>query len=162
MWSSQLLRCTLWSLRAISSPQPDQSHLHSHCLSLRQRPCPNLWDWIPWVLRSHPTPSALSQVSFPLFTESCGFHVTRLFASDSCRTCPMCCFLGKKTTCFSWFTAQQEALVWLQGITFCCLLFSVLRMSLFGTLWSENTWNSVGFMSVPISFCQWNEHVCSP
>lgn len=43
--------------------------------SLGQRPCPDPCDWIPWLLRSHPTPSALSQVSLlPTFPPAPAEH----------------------------------------------------------------------------------------
>ena len=105
--SSRLLRLSV--LKAIFKSFPSgQSHLHSRCQSLRRRPCPNLWDWIPSPLRSHPTPSALSQVSFS------SFHWVLRF--------PCKWFLpnmlnvlfspGKKTTCFFIYSLQLSKGPW--------------------------------------------------
>ncbi len=136
--------------------QPGQSHFHSRCRSLRQSPRSNLCDWILWVLRSRPTASALSQVSFPSVTEFLWLPCNSLHLKWFLQNMPdVLCSQGKKTTCFCMckFTARQEALMWLLGIALCHLLFTVLWLSLFGTLWNTIIWNFFGCLSIPISFC---------
>lgn len=73
------------------------------------------------------------------------------------------CKGGRKTTCFfiHKFTAQPEALMWLQGFTFCCLLFSVFQLSLFGTMKYKHMkicWISYN-SHVSLN---WDECACSP
>lgn len=72
--SSQLFR---YAPTVASSPQTGQNYFCSRCLSPRRRPCPSLRDWIHWVWRPHPTPSALSQVCFCLSLDPVLFHLAQ-------------------------------------------------------------------------------------
>lgn len=78
--SSQLFRC---APMVASSPQTGQNYFYSRCLSPRRRPCPSLRDWIHWVWRPHPTPSALSQVCFCLSLDPVLFHLARFLQNMS-------------------------------------------------------------------------------
>lgn len=102
------------------------------------------------------TPNSLCSLTgqFPPFIECCGFPVTHFIWSDSCRTCPTCCFLrGRKPLVFSYISLELSEGPW---CGFKALLsdvcYSVASDCHCLGLYEIQTWIFVGFVSSPISF----------